>query len=204
MAHPGQSSNGFKVGPSELRIMHLGNRTSAGTTVTDDAFTQSNPPTVTGTGVTDQLPSNPKDGVLGGSVAVTRPDVGSGFIGGPDTAESDPSGGDYRPLGLFIVDAQGQAYQNSPTEASGKGSYVSSQGTYGNHLFETYDLNSGSSITYHPGDFLYCSRNGYLTKLNDANNALELAVGYASATVLGVVKIAPDSEVDELTFDLRI
>ena len=203
MAHPGQSSQGFRVGPSSLRILHVGHRTSMGSKVTEDAFTQTNPPVV-GSNVTDQLPSNPKDGVLGGSVAITRPDAGNGLIGGPEQSESDPSGGDLRPLGLFIVDAQGQDFQNAPTEASGKGSYVSSQGTYGNALFESKNLNSGADLSYGAGDMLYCSRNGYLTKVADADNAMELAVGYSSATTMGVVKVAPDSEVDELVFDLRI
>jgi hypothetical protein len=205
MSHYGQSSQGFQVGQSHLRILHVGNRTSLGTAVADSALTQTNPPTVSSAGtVSTQLPSNPKDGVLGGSIALTRPDLGSGLIGGPDPNESDPGSGDIRPLGIFIKDAAGYDYQNQPTSASGKATYISGQGTYGSALFETQDLNGGSDLTYQPGDYLYCSRNGYLTNQNNANNALELQLGYTSATVLGVVKIAPDSEVDEITFDLRI
>lgn len=203
MAHGGQSSTSFRAGPTALRILHVGHRTSMGSEVTDDAFTQSNPPVVS-TDVTNQLPSNPHDGVLGGSVALTRPDAGNGLIGGPLQSESDPSDGDIRPLGLFIVDAQGQPYENSPTAASGKGSYVSSQGTYGNALFETQNLDTGADLTYHPGDKLYCSRNGYLTKVDGVNNSLEQALGYTDSTDIGVVKIAPDSEVGEIVFDLRI
>ena len=203
MSHPGQSSAGFKVGPSELSILHVGNRTSMGSDLTDDAFTQTNPPTLQ-SNTTTTLPSNAKDGVLGGSVAVTRPDVGTGLIGGPNTAESDPGNGDHRPVGLFMVDAAGGSYENKPASASGKGTYISGQGTYSCGLYETQDHNAGGDLTYQPGDFLYCSRNGYLTKVNDAANALEQQLGYSSSTVLGVVKLGPDSEVSEIVFDLRI
>ena len=59
-----------------------------------------------------------KVGVRGGSVCFTRPDAGNNIVGGP-LAGGVPVA-NQRPLGVFINDARGLAFENSPGEASGR------------------------------------------------------------------------------------
>jgi hypothetical protein len=67
------------------------------------------------------------------------------------------------------------------------------------------------------GQFLYASRNGYLTSAeNSATNNLNsedtlrgqhdglTGASFGDATQIGVVTIVPDATHDELLFDLRI
>lgn len=209
MAIPGQASGDFTESTSALRILYVGHRNTFAASLTVDAFTQQNPPVVTTAGsISTTLSVAPKRGVLGASVAFTRPDAGNGFVGGPVTAP--PVSGAVRPLGLFINDAAGNAYENLPAVASNLGPYVSGQGTMGVRLFETQNLNTLADLTYAVGDSLVASRNGYLTNVENATNAFELTANYSAAgaataaTVIGVVKIVPDSVNNELLFDLRI
>lgn len=201
MAIPGQASGDFTESSSALRILYVGHRNTFAAELTTDGFTQTNPPVVT-TAVSTTLSATPKYGVLGGSVAFTRPDGGNGYVGGPLAAA--PATGALAPLGLFINDAVGNPYENTPGPASGKGPYVSSQGTIGVQLYETQNLNGGADLTYAAGDALVASRNGYVTNVDDADNAVEVALGAAASTVLGIVKIAPDSTLAEIVFDLRV
>ena len=80
--------------------------------------------------------------------------------------------------------------------ASNRGPYVSAQGSYANSLYETSRTDQDTALTYAAGDSLIASINGYLT--NDTNSQ-------ASDTVeIAVLKIAPDSNSDELVYDQRI
>lgn len=222
MTLPGQASGGFTESSSALRILYVGHRNSFSATLTTDGFTQTNPPVVTtpaGT-VSSTLANVPKNGVLSGSVCFTRPDAGNGYVGGPTSGA--PSAGFVRPLGLFINDAEGNAYENTPATASGQAPYTSSQGTMGSQLYETQALQStgsgsqGDDLVYELGDNLYASQNGYLTNAKTASGGAqdqiddvhEIGLGpgtaLSDATVIGVVKIVPDSEHAELVFDQRI
>lgn len=197
MALPGQASGDFTESSSALRILYAGVRNTMSATLTTDAFTQTNPPAVANN-VTDTLPAAPKRGVLGGSVCFTRPDAGNGMVGGP----GDASAG-IVPLGVFINDAAGNAYENSPAAASGQGPYMSAQGTYGNRLYETKIVagtGAGNDLSYAVGDSLYASVNGYLTNVAQTDNT----VGDADAVLIGVVKIVPDSVHAEMVYDQRI
>lgn len=172
MSSLGQSSGGWTESSSALRILNVGIRNSHAV-LTDDAITQANP--VHSTVVSDQVDST-KRGVLSGSVAFTRPDQGAEFVGGPGSAtvkatlRADASlyvG--YRPLGVFINSAAGNALENTPGVASGVGPYVCGGGVYGNSLFETHmidelhaTLTDGDAITYVLGQSLVASRNGFL------------------------------------------
>lgn len=211
MTMPGQASGGFVESSSALRILYVGHRNSFSATLATDGFTQTNPPVVTAAAAKSAtLAVTPKYGVLSGSVAFTRPDAGNGMIGGP-------SGGTLaekklaRPLGLFINDAEGNAYENTPAPASGQAPYVSSQGTMGCQLYETQvQIASNADLVWSAGDMLYASVNGYLT--NDVADSFEeaadvdggAALAAGSATKLGIVKVAPDSTHSELVFDLRV
>jgi hypothetical protein len=80
----GQASGGWTESSSALRILHVGVRNTVGV-LTDDSFTQTNPPFSFGAGTVSTAPGALTEvlGILSGSVAFTRPDAGSNFIGGP-------------------------------------------------------------------------------------------------------------------------
>lgn len=194
----GQASGGFTESSSALRLLHVGVRNTVGI-LTDDAFTQTNPPIVTAAGSISTNVDTSVLGVLSGSVAFTRPDQGSNFIGGP----VDPVGtAGVRPLGLFINNAAGYAYENQPAAASGKGPYVSAMGTYASQLFETQNLDTNADLAYTTGDFLFASQNGYLTNVADDDNRYEqIADG---VTTIALLKMPADSVQNEIVFDQRI
>lgn len=194
----GQASGDWTESSSALRILHVGIRNTVGI-LTDDAFTQTNPPVVTTSAKISQSAgmNTAVLGVLGGSVAFTRADVGSNYVGGPDSVGGPGTAG-VIPVGVFINNAVGRPYENTPGPASGIGPYVSAMGTYGNSLYETSDLvGAASTLTYTTGDFLYASQNGYLTNVSaDAYDA--------AAQVLGILKMPADSVQPEIVYDQRI
>lgn len=215
----GQASGGFTESSSALRLLHPGVRNTVGV-LTADAFTQTNPPIVTTAGTISTQTNTGVLGVLSGSVAFTRPDQGSNFIGGP-VEPGAPDNILIRPLGCFINTAVGNAFENQPGPASGKGPYMSGQGTYGNQLFETQAIAvagaiaAGDDLIYTAGQELVASRNGYLMmrvttqtgaaiSLDIAGLASEVANGNAASTLLGVLKMPPDSEQFEIVYDQRV
>ncbi len=232
MALTGQASGGWTESSSALRILHVGVRNTVGV-LTDDAFTQTNPPIIKTAGTVSTSPGALTEvlGVLSGSVAFTRPDAGSNYIGGPTvTAMALPADvTQVLPLGCFINSASGNPYENLPAVASGKGPYVAAMGTYGSRLFETQLLvattgivvAAGTALTYVAGQKLVASQNGYLmpsvvfngaalvavdnTAGGGAYNTLEsVNAGAVVATTIGILKMAPDSVQNEIVFDQRI
>lgn len=219
----GQASGGWLESSSALRILHVGVRNTVGV-LADDAFTQTNPPIVTVAATISTNVDTAVLGVLSGSVAFTRPDQGSNFIGGNAEGLATASQERYvRPLGLFINSAAGNAFENQPGPASGKGPYVSGQGTYASQLFETQALAAttggvalaqGDALTYVTGQELISSRNGYLmprldgsdgtTSCDNAANAAEVEHGLAASTLLGILKMPADAVQPELVFDQRV
>jgi hypothetical protein len=219
----GQASGGWTESSSALRLLHVGVRNTVGI-LTDDAFTQTNPPIVTTAATISDNVDTATLGVLSGSVSFTRPDVGANYIGGPNTVAAGGitalQASLIRPLGLFINTAVGNAYENTPGPASGKGPYVSAQGTYASQLFETAALAAagayaqGDALVYTTGMALAASDNGYLTPRVDSAGAdistttaffLEAtnsAVG--GATTIGILKMPSDSTQPEIVFDQRI
>jgi hypothetical protein len=203
----GQSSGDFRETSGRMQLHHVTTRNSLGS-LTPDAFTQSNPPVVT-TQVSSTLASITKRGVLGATVAFSRPDVGNGYQGGPTAP-----GGVYqiaqKPLGLFLNDSLGNAYENTPGVASGRGPYVCGSGsTVSATLYETkvqLGGGAGTAITYAAGDRLYASVNGLLT--NTLADAYEYNVAGQNdikfVTLMGIVKVAPDANSSLLTLDLRV
>ena len=217
MALSGQASGGWTESSSALRLLHVGVRNSVGI-LTDDAFTQSNPPVVAYTTVVTNTSAGffrNVLGVLSGSVAFSRPDAGSNYIGGP-VAPVGTAG--VRPLGVFVNSAAGNDFENQPAVASGKNTYVSAQGTYGNQLYETSHLTTGAALTYAAGDSLFASKNGYLTNSGTDDNTYEQGVALTGAgpagalaafivaqkTLVGVLKMPADSTQPEIVYDQRI
>lgn len=194
----GQGSGDFAETSGRVQPLHIGFRNSVGI-LAPDAFTQAVPSNVTSAAtVSTTLAGISQVGVLGGSVAFTRPDAGNGFIGG--TAGLTPGAAGTVPLGLFINDANGNAFENTPGVASGRGPYFSGQGCYAVSIYETQDLVGGAALTWAVGDTVYASKNGLLTNQGDDDNCFE----QGSYTALGVVKIAPDADNSLLVIDLRV
>lgn len=219
MAELGQASGGWTESSSALRILYAGVKNSLGI-ATLDAFTQQNPPIVQTAGTISTQVNTRAFGVLSGSVVFTRPDAGSNYVGGP-VEPGAPDGLFIRPLGCAINSAAGNAYENLPGPASGRAPYVSGQGTYGNRLFETQALAvagaiaQGDQLIYATGQSLVASRNGYLIMANTAQTGVninldiatitsEVANGQAASTVIGILKMPPDSTMYELVYDQRI
>ncbi len=211
MSMNGQSSGDFRETSSRVQLFHVVTRNSVGV-LAADAFTKANPPVATGAATkSTTLSGITKTGVLGGSIAFTRAAAGNNVIGGPvvDTPGTVPSGyhTGIRPLGFFLNDAAGNAYENTPGVASGRGPYVCGSGScIGVTVYETQIIlggSAGNAITYAPGDLLYASVNGLVT--NVSGDAYEGQSGAsATATVIGVLKAAVDATTPMLIIDLRI
>ncbi len=219
MALLGQASGGWTESSSALRILHVGIRNTVGV-LTTDSFTQTNPVAISTTSCfpTDVAGfSSSTLGVLGGSVAYTRPDGGANEIGGPPNTGAGANAAavtgvnDCRPLGVFINTAVGNAYENTPGPASGKGPYVSGQGTYANSLYESQSVVAatiGNDLTYTTGEYLYGSVNGYLTNegggvAGDGEYLSQLPAG-AETLVLAILKMPADATQAEIVYDQRI
>ena len=226
----GQASGGWTESSSALRVLHVGIRNTIGV-LTADCFSQTNPPAVA-TNVSTRVDPT-IIGTISGSVAFTRPDGGSNHIGGPGSAATQTAlratayAIGFRALGCFINSANGNAYENTPGVASGKGPYVSAMGSCGNGLYETAliansadagNSPAGAAIVYRTGMMLMASRNGYLmpTEVIGTDNGIDdcdvvamSAESYVrnsagSATRMGVLKMVPDATQTELVYDQRI
>jgi len=202
----GISSGDFKETSGRVQLFHVVTRNSQGQ-LTTDAFTQANPPVVpTLVNKSATLNNISKVGVLGGSVAFTRPDIGNGFHGGPTFTVGPVYLAGLKPLGIFLNDAIGNPFENTPGPASGKGPYVCGSGScVGVTIYETQHLVTGhANLAWNPGDWVYASLNGYLT--NVLEDAYENNVGGTPPpTVMGVVKVAPDTTSNNiLVIDLRV
>lgn len=211
----GQASGDFRLSQGALRILYSVIRGDTVPSLAADGFTQSNPSVVTtASAVSTTLPANVKSGVLGGSVAFVRPDVGENTVGG---AALD--GANYiantRPLGLFLNDAAGNANENTPGVASGKGPFLRG-GSAGVKIYETQQQTTvgggsvGTALTYAVGERLYASVNGLLTnRWQDSYetqwiNAATSGSGAGGAaiepdvTVMGIVTAPPDAASSEM------
>ena len=117
-------------------------------------FTRTNAKYKTGGG-TAPLGADYPDGALGGQVVVHS---GSYEVGVMTNAEMET------PIGLFINDAAGSPFENTPAVGSGKSPFVSGSGSVCEvDIFETFG-SGGGALTYVAGDLLYGSANGLLTK----------------------------------------
>lgn len=211
----GQASGDFRLSQGALRILYAVIKGDTIPTLAADGYTQSNPSVVTTTSaVSTTLPANVKNGVLGGSVAFLRPDVGENTIGG---AALDGSNfiANTRPLGLFVNDSLGNANENAPAVGSGKAPFLRG-GSCGVKIYETQQQTTtgggsvGTALTYSVGQRLYASVNGLLTNrwqdsyetawINTATSGSG-AAGVAmepDVTVMGVVTAPPDAASAEM------
>jgi hypothetical protein len=214
----GQASGGFTESSSALRLLHVGIR-NTNAVLTIDSFTQTNPPIVTSALTISNNVDTSVLGVLSGSIAFTRPDEGSNYIGGPKEPGAGVNALCTKPVGLFINNAVGNAYENTPGPASGLGPYVSAMGTYASQLFETQApaaagaYGANADLIYTSGMGLMASRNGYLIPTQDSAGATlaatatfssEVTNGAAVATTIAILRMPADSTQPEVVFDQRI
>lgn len=229
----GQASGDFRLSQGALRILYSLIKDTI-PTLAADGFTQNNPNVVvTASAKSTTLPSNVKKGVLGGSVAFIRPDIGGNTIGGAVQVASAYVK-NTRPLGLFINDSLGNSNENTPGVASGKGPFLRG-GSCGVKIYETQvqtvlgatvgiaPITAGKSVgnsvgdalTYSVGDILYASVNGFLTNVwqdsyeaawLDANSLGSAAAGHpveGDVTRMGTVLSPSDSTSTEMFLSLR-
>lgn len=215
----GLASGDFRLSQGALRILYSMTKDTI-PVLAADGFTQSNPNVVTAAAArSTTLPTNVKQGVLGGSVAFLRPDIGSNTVGGPVLV-----GAAYvvntRPLGLFINDALGNAFENTPGVASGKGPFLRG-GAVGVKIYETQiQTTAGGGVVGDPltayavGQKLYASVNGLLTNRWQDSYEFQWIDGVSGSgaaaaciepdvTCMALVLSPPDSTSAELFAELK-
>jgi len=133
---------------------------------------------MTSTRITADTP----DGALGGMVAM--------YSGNYEVTIGD---GTKTPVGIFINDAAGSPFENTPAVASGKCPMTTSMGSYETDIYETRNEANALDLVYAVGDPLYCSQNGLITK-DPAT----------SAVIIGVVAKAPTATDPFLGFNQKI
>lgn len=133
----------------------------------------------------DTLSLNTPRGVLGGSVAAVDPAAGDYTV--------VPGTDGLMPVGLFVNDAAGPAFENSPAVASGKVAVMKGQASVEVDVYETRNAADDAELTYAVGDKLYASAQGLLTNEESAEG-----------TVIGVVTKAPSTASPTLGIDMRI
>jgi hypothetical protein len=160
-----------------LRIRYPGNRNTL-STLAATGFTRQNfgAPGATSSRITADTP----DGVLGGMVAK--------FSGNYEINISD----NHTAVGLFLNDAAGSPFENTPAVASGKITMMTSMGCYETDLYETRDEADQNPVTYVAGDPLYASDFGLLTSEN------------TGSPICGIVAKAPSPTDPFLGFDSKI
>jgi len=148
--------------------------------LSDDCFTKQN----YGVNTNATLSVNTPRGVLGGSVA--------GVSAGLDYTVV-PCTDVLRPVGLFVNDAAGAAFENSPAVASGKVAVIKGLPSVEVDVYETRNALDTADLTYAVGDKLYCSAQSLLT--NEVST---------EATVIGICTKAPSTASPTLGIDQRI
>ena len=145
----------------------------------DVCFTKDN----LGDGTNTTMSVNTPRGILGGSVA----SVGGDYVAVPGTRALSP-------IGLFMNDAAGSAFENSPAIASGKVAVMRGMASVEVNVFETQTAaDHAVALVYNAGDKLYCSDNGLLTKEASTDG-----------TVIGIVTKVPTTVSPTLGLDMRI
>jgi hypothetical protein len=148
--------------------------------LSDACYTKTN----YGVNTNTTLSVNTPRGVLGGSVAAVSPGLDYTVVPGDTTLQ---------PVGLFVNDAAGAAFENSPAVASGKVSVMKGQASVEVDVYETRNAADSGNITYAVGNLLYSSAQGLLSN-EDAG----------SQTVIGVCTKVPATASPTLGLDMRL
>lgn len=148
--------------------------------LSDECFTKAN----YGENTNTTLSVNTPRGVLGGSVAAVSPGLDYTVVPGDDSLQ---------PVGLFLNDSAGAAFENSPAVASGKVAVIKGQPSVEVDVYETRNAADDGNLTYAVGELLYSSAQGLLSN-EDAG----------SQTVIGIVTKVPSVSSPTLGLDMRI
>jgi hypothetical protein len=160
--------------------------------LSDDCYTKQNFGVGPGNST---LSVNTPRGVLGGSIAAISPGLDYTVV---------PCNLVLRPVGLFVNDAAGAAFENSPAVASGKVAVIKGLPSVEVDVYETESLTGGQVAgTYTVGDLLWSSAQGLLTT-NISTEGLDGAGTGFSGTVIGVVTKRPSLASPTLGLDQRI
>jgi len=148
--------------------------------LSDACFTKTN----YGVNTNTTLSVNTPNGVLGGSVAALS--AGLDYTVVPGTHQ-------LMPVGLFVNDAAGAAFENSPAVASGKVAVIKGLASVEVDVYETRNAADTADLTYAVGDELYSSAQGLLS--NEASS---------EGTIIGVCTKVPTTASPTLGLDMRI
>lgn len=145
-----------------LRIKYRGHNNSL-PSLQPSAFTRQNYGNLPGARTSATIGADTPDGQLGGMVAKVTGDYEIGIYDGTGSA-----------VGLFVNDAVGSAYENTPAVASGKSPYVMGLGSYEVDIYETEKEDGSALADYAAGDKLYASNFGLLTKEDTGSGAIAI------------------------------
>ena len=159
--------------------------------LSDACFTKANYNVNTNT----TLSVNTPRGVLGGSIAAIS--AGLDYTVVPMTTA-------LMPVGLFVNDAAGAAFENSPAVASGKIAVMKAMASVEVDVYETKNAAANANLAYAVGYYLYGSAQGFLTYENLTVGATGYSASAASSIVIGVVTKAPSTSSPTLGLDMRI
>lgn len=115
-------------------------------------------------------------GVLGGTVAALKDGANYTVV---------PANGTNRPIGLFVNNAAGNPFDNSPAVASNKIAIA--------QKMASVEVDIYADVTFKIGDKLYADENGYLTN-----------VAGSDTTVIGVVTKLPTTADPFLGLEMTI
>jgi len=121
------------------------------------------------------------NGVLGGSVAALSADY-----------TVTQANGTNRPMGLFVNDAAGRAWESNQAIASNKITIAKGMPSVEVDVYETHD-HYGQELVYTIGDKLYASAEGFLTN-----------VASVEGTVIGILTKVPVTATPTMGVDLRV
>lgn len=148
--------------------------------LSDACFTKQN----YGVNTNTTLSVNTPRGVLGGSIAAVSPGLDYTVV---------PCNLVLQPVGLFVNDAAGAAFENSPAVASGKVAVMKAMASVEVDVYETRNAANTGDITYVVGDELYSSDQGLLTN--------EIST---STVIIGICTKAPSTTSPTMGLDERI
>lgn len=160
-----------------LRILYPGDR-NALSTLASGAFTRQNFGAAGAT--SDRITADTPDGALAGMVAAYSDDY-----------EVDISS-NHTAVGIFLNDAAGSPFENTPAVASGKITVMRSMGSYETDIYETRNEADSGDVSYTVGDNLYVSDFGLLTTEN------------TGSPIIARVSKAPTATDPWLGFDLLV
>jgi len=146
----------------------------------DECFTKTN----YGVNTNTTLSVNTPLGVLGGSVAALSAGLDYTVV---------PANSVLMPKGLFVNDAAGAAFDNSPAVASGKVTVMKAMACVEVDVYETRNAADTADLTYAVGEELYDSAQGLLS--NEVSTNL---------VVIGVVTKIPATASPTMGLDMRI